>query len=287
MNKNKIINAAMIGLLLVLGIGGCTDIKNVQIENKIIEVQDISNSQVDITVMNIGKADCILIKLQDKAIMIDTGLDKYGMSIVDRLKESNIDTLEYLILTHMDKDHIGGADKVIDNIKINNLIQADYIKESKQYSEYEESLKKNNINPVRLHTEISTEINGVQINIYPAEKDYYKQSNDYSIIVELKYGNYNFLFAGDAEDERLKEFLTNNNTQYTFVKIPHHGRNDSMSEAFIKSTSPVYAAITCLDEEVPDEELLNILKKNNVKTYLTSDGEIEIKTDGKSISFSR
>ena len=208
MNKNKIINAAMIGLLLVLGIGGCTDIKNVQIENKIIEVQDISNSQVDITVMDIGKADCILIKLQDKAIMIDTGLDKYGTSIVDRLKENNIDTLEYLILTHMDKDHIGGADKVIDNIKINNLIQADYIKESKQYSEYEESLKKNNINPVRLHTKISTEINGVQINIYPAEKDYYKQSNDYSIIVELKYGNYNFLFAGDAEDERLKEFLS-------------------------------------------------------------------------------
>ena len=287
MNKNKIINAAMIGLLLTLGIGGCTDIKNVQRANKIIEVQDISNSQVDITVMDIGKADCILIKLQDKAVMIDTGLDIYGASIVDRLKESNIDTLEYLILTHMDKDHIGGADKIIDNIKINNLIQADYIKESKQYNQYKESIKENNVKPVLLHEKISTEINGAEINIYPAQKDYYEQSNDYSIIVELIYGEYNFLFAGDAEDERLKEFLNSNNTKYTFVKIPHHGRNDSMSEAFIKSTSPVYAAITCSDEEVPDEELLNILKKKNVKTYLTSDGEIEIKTDGKSISFSR
>ena len=287
MNKNKIINAAMIGLLLTLGIGGCTDIKNVQRENKIIEVQDISNSQVDITVMDIGKADCILIKLQDKAIMIDTGLDKCGASIVDRLKENNIDFLEYLILTHMDKDHIGGADKIIDNIKINNLIQADYIKESKQYNQYKESVKENNVKPVLLHKKISIEINDAEINIYPAEKDYYKQSNDYSIIVELKYGNYNFLFAGDAEDERIKEFLNNNDTKYTFVKIPHHGKYDSMSETFIKSISPSYAAITCSKENVPDDELLNILKKNNVKTYLTSDGEIEIKTDGKSISFSR
>lgn len=287
MNKNKIINAAMIALLLVLGIGGCTYKKNVQRENKVVEVQDISDAQVDITVMDIGKADCILIKLQDNAIMIDTGLDKYGADIVDRLKENNIDTLEYLILTHMDKDHIGSADKIIDNIKINNLIQADYIKESKQYSEYEESLKKNNINPVRLHTKISTEINGVQINIYPAENDYYKQSNDYSIIVELKYGNYNFLFAGDAEDERLKEFLKNNNTQYTFVKMPHHGKCDSLSEAFVKSTLPSYAAITCSEEALPDEELLNILKKSNVKTYLTSEGELNIKTDGQFISFSR
>lgn len=290
MNKNKIkkiMSIAITVVLLTLGIGGCTDIGNAQEENKVYEVQDISDAPVDITVMDIGKADCILIKLQDKTIMIDTGLNKNGQHIVDKLKENNIDTLDYLILTHMDKDHIGGADTVIDNIKIDNLIQADYVKESKQYDQYEESIKKNNVLPVLLHEKISTEINGAEINIYPAKKDYYEQSNDYSIIVELIYGEYNFLFAGDAEDERLKEFLNSNNTKYTFVKIPHHGRNDSMSEAFIKSTSPDYAAITCSDEEVPDDELLNILKKNNVKTYLTSDGEIEIKTDGKSICFNR
>lgn len=290
MNRNKIkklTSLAITVVLLTLGIGGCTDIKNVQEENKVVEVKEISNAPVDITVMDIGKADCILIKLQDKAIMIDTGLNKNGKDIVSRLKENNIDTLDYLILTHMDKDHIGGADAVIGNIKIINLIQADYVKESKQYTQYEESIKENNVNPVLLHDKISTEINGAEINIYPAEKSYYEQSNDYSAIVELKYGEYNFLFAGDAEDERLKEFLSINNTQYTFVKIPHHGKYDSMSESFIESTSPSYAAITCSEDEIPDEELLDILKNNNVKTYLTSEGEVEIKTDGKSLSLNR
>ncbi|MDO5516360.1 MAG: MBL fold metallo-hydrolase [Clostridium sp.] len=290
MNKNKIkkiMSIAMTAVLLTLGIGGCDNTGNTQGENKVYEVQDIIDAPVDITVMDAGKADCILIKLQDKSIMIDTGLNKSGEDIVAKLKENNIDTLDYLILTHMDKDHIGGADTVIDNIKINNLIQADYIKESKQYNQYEESLKENNITPVLLHENISTEINGAEINIYPAEKDYYEQSNDYSIIVELKYGKYNFLFAGDAEDERLTEFLSDNDTEYTFVKIPHHGRYDSMSKAFIQSTSPSYAVITCSEEEVPDEELLDTLEKESVKTYLTSEGEVEIKTDGKSISLNR
>lgn len=290
MKKNKIakiISITITSALLIMGMAGCSREKKLQEQNKIREVQEIKNAPVDITIMDIGKADCILIKLEDKSIMIDTGLNKSGKEIVSRLQENNIDTLQYLILTHMDKDHIGGADTVIDNIKINNLIQADYIKESKQYNQYEESIKENNIIPVLLHEKISTEINGAEINIYPAQKNYYEQSNDYSIIVDLKYGEYNFLFAGDAEDERVKEFFNDNPTKYTFVKMPHHGRYDSMSEKFIESVSPRYAAITCSNEEKPDNEIINILKTNNVKTYLTSDGDIEIKTDGKSISFNR
>lgn len=290
MNRYKITTILSITLTFILlsfGVYGCTDKMIKQSVDKPDEVQELADPPVDITVMNMGKADCILIQLQDKAIMIDTGLNKSGKEIVSRLQENNIDTLQYLILTHMDKDHIGGADTVIDNIKINNLIQADYIKESKQYNQYEESIKENNIIPVLLHEKISTEINGAEINIYPAQKNYYEQSNDYSIIVDLKYGEYNFLFAGDAEDERVKEFFNDNPTKYTFVKMPHHGRYDSMSEKFIESVSPRYAAITCSNEEKPDNEIINILKKNNVKTYLTSDGDIEIKTDGKSISFNR
>ncbi|HCW54681.1 MAG TPA: MBL fold protein [Clostridium sp.] len=290
MNKNKIkkiMSIAMTVVLLTMGIQGCGNNSTVQSGSKVNEVQDINNAPVDITIMDIGKADCILIKLQDKAIMIDTGLNKTGNEVLDELKENNINTLDYLILTHMDKDHIGGADKVIDNINIYNLIQADYVKESKQYNQYEESIKEKNITPILLHEKITTEINGAEINIYPAQKNYYEKSNDYSIIVELKYGEYSFLFAGDAEDERIKEFVSSNNNKYTFIKIPHHGRYNDMSEELIKSTSPSYAAITCSEEEMPNDKMIDILKKYNVKTYLTSDGEIEIKTDGKDISFNR
>ena len=60
-----------------------------------------------------------------------------------------------------------------------------------------------------------------------------------------------------------------------------------MSKKFIKSVSPFYAAITCSEEEAPDGKLINILEKYKIKTYLTSEGEIEVKTDGKAISFNR
>ena len=248
MNRYKITTILSITLTFILlsfGVYGCTDKMIKQSVDKPDEVQELADPPVDITVMNMGKADCILIQLQDKAIMIDTGLNKSGSDIVNRLQEKGINKLDLLILTHMDKDHIGGADTVIDNIEISNLIQADYIKENKQYSQYKESIEDKGITPVFLHETISTNINGTEINIYPAQKKYYEQSNDYSIIVELKYGRYNFLFAGDAEEERIKEFLNSNTTKYTFVKIPHHGRYNSMSKKFIKSVSPFYAAITC------------------------------------------
>lgn len=75
--------------------------------------------------------------------MIDTGEDKDGEQIVNKLKEKGINTLDYLILTHLDKDHIGGVDSVLSSVKVNNLIQANYKKDSKQYDEYVNSLKKN------------------------------------------------------------------------------------------------------------------------------------------------
>ena len=50
-------------------------------------------------------------------------------------------------------------------------------------------------------------------------KDEYEKSNDYSIIVGVEYGKYKFLFAADAEDERMKEFINEETGKYTFLKI--------------------------------------------------------------------
>lgn len=100
------------------------------------------NTAFKTTILSTGKSDCILVEIGNKVIMIDTGEDKNGKQIVDRLKEKGINTLDYLILTHLDKDHIGGVDSVLSSIKVKNIIQANYKKDSKQYDEYIDSLKK-------------------------------------------------------------------------------------------------------------------------------------------------
>ncbi|WP_294392771.1 MBL fold metallo-hydrolase [uncultured Clostridium sp.] len=282
-------------IITILGISfvtsGCSTDEAKKINNEnysedsiVNEVESIENAPFKVTYMNVGKADCILITIDDKSIMIDAGLNSTKKDVISELKERKIDELDYLILTHMDKDHIGGADAILKNIKINNLVQADYVKDSKQYEQYAKSVKENNIEPVLLHGSINTVINGAEINIYSAEKNTYSQSNDYSIIVGITYGNYSFLFAGDAEEERLAEFIKMNDKRYDVVKIPHHGRINAFSEEFIKSINPSYSIITCSDEDRADDEMLDMLEKYKVKVLLTSDGEVTIETDGSDIS---
>ena len=286
----KILSIALAAIAIIGAISGCSSKKNDtknQLSTQLKEVDNIENAPFEVTFMNVGKADCILIKIEGKSILIDTGLNSTKKEVVDELKEKGVDELEYLILTHMDKDHIGGADEVIDKFKVNNLIQADYKKDSKQYDQYIKSIEEKNIEPVLLHNNIKVDINNAAINIYPALKASYSKSNDYSIIIDITYGNYSFLFAGDAEEERLSEFIDTNNKNYTVVKIPHHGRINSLSEEFIKSVKPSYSIITCSDEEKADQKLIELQNKYKVKTFMTNEGEVIVKTDGDKINISQ
>ncbi|EGT3682586.1 AHM family subclass B3-like metallo-beta-lactamase [Clostridioides difficile] len=242
------------------------------------------NTAFKTTILSTGKSDCILVEIGNKVIMIDTGEDKNGKQIVDRLKEKGINTLDYLILTHLDKDHIGGVDSVLSSVKVKNIIQANYKKDSKQYDEYIDSLKKVDIEPVLLKDNMNIVINSAEINIHPASKSKYESSNDYSIITNISYGEHKFLFAGDAEEERLSEFINGNTLKYDFVKMPHHGRYDKLTETFLESISPQYAVITCSEKKEPEEGVLKILERLNIKTFLTSNGEVVINSDGKTLS---
>ncbi|MCV2287628.1 MBL fold metallo-hydrolase [Clostridioides difficile] len=242
------------------------------------------NTAFKTTILNTGKSDCILVEIGNKVIMIDTGEDKNGKQIVDRLKEKGINTLDYLILTHLDKDHIGGVDSVLSSVKVKNIIQANYKKDSKQYDEYIDSLKKADIEPVLLKDNMNIVINSAEINIQPASKSKCESSNDYSIITNISYGAHKFLFAGDAEEERLSEFINGNTLKYDFVKMPHHGRYDKLTETFLESTSPQYAVITYSEKKEPEEGVLKILERLNIKTFLTSNGEVAINSDGKTLS---
>ena len=130
-----------------------------------------------------------------------------------------------------------------------------------------------------------TNINGAQITIYPALKDSYEKSNDYCIIVGIDYGKYRFLFAADAEDERMKEFIKEDTGTYTFLKMAHHGIYNDEVGNFLESVSPSYAAITCSYLMYPNRKLISLLDKYKIKTFYTSSGDISIKSDGENIYF--
>ena len=250
--------------------------------------EDNNNDNLKITVLDVGKADSILLSIGDKNVLIDTGEDGNGQYILTYLRRNNVKKLDYMIITHFDKDHVGGADIILDNIDVSNVIQAKYNKHSKQFNEYIEALNNKNINPISLTQTMSFNLNGVEFTIYPPNKETYAESdNDFSLVTSVKHQSNSFLFAGDAENERLQELLDSGNLNHTFLKVPHHGKYNSNSEEFLTAVNPKYAAITCSKKNPADSRILSILDTLKTKTYLTTNGDIKILSDGNNINISQ
>ena len=71
---------------------------------------------------NVGKADAMLITTpQGQRILIDTATNAEGKKLAKRLVQEGIETIDLLIITHFDKDHVGGADQIFDKMKVGSV----------------------------------------------------------------------------------------------------------------------------------------------------------------------
>ena len=88
---------------------------------------------MDIYTFSVGKADCSLLSFDGYNVLIDTGEEDDGDEILEALHRLEIEKLDLVILTHFDKDHIGGFPEISDGIPIDKVILPDYIRDSDLY----------------------------------------------------------------------------------------------------------------------------------------------------------
>ena len=261
-----------IGSILIIIVGG------------LIYYLDNKKYNFKIYVFNAGKADAIIISKNNKYVMIDTGEDTLSDEILEYFKKNNIKKLEYLIITHFDKDHVGSASSIIDNIEIGEVLQSNYIKESEYYSNYVESLEKKNIEPITVEGEYGFFIDGVKFIVNGPNEIYdNEESNNSSLIVSITNKDNSFLFMGDSENARIKDFLSSNNETFDFIKVPYHGNYLKRLEDLLKQIKPKYGVITCSKKEGCDNKTLKLLDEYDVDSYLTRAGSVSISSDGKKI----
>jgi len=232
-----------------------------------------------------GAADAFLITTENSAVLIDCGERRFGKEIAAYLTEQGITRLDYLIITHFDKDHVGGADRVIRTVKIDHVLQSDYPKESNAYENYLEALLDAEIEAETVKTDISFALDGVQYRIdAPAGGYSSDESNNSSLIVTITNGSDTLLFMGDAEDERITEFLNQRPGTYDFLKVPHHGRSGEMSALLIRTIKPRIAVITSSESEPEDGDVVHWLEQIGADCYLTRSGTVTIESIGSGVT---
>lgn len=88
---------------------------------------------MEVHFLDVGQGDSTFIKCGDHSMLIDTGDDSKGTAIQNYLQKQNIKKLDYLILTHPDADHIGGAPVVITKFSIDKVFISNFEKDNKTY----------------------------------------------------------------------------------------------------------------------------------------------------------
>ena len=232
-----------------------------------------------------GKADSILISNNDKYILIDTGESDLADDILTYFRDNNITKLDYLIITHFDKDHVGSSSEIINNIEIDNVLQSNSPKESEYYNNYITALENKNITPQTVSGDLEIVLGELNIVVNGPDKLYdSNESNNSSLIVSINYKDTDYLFMGDSQNDRIKDYLSeHSDKQYDFIKIPYHGHFQKQLDNLLEAVNPKYAVITCSNSQPVDDETIELLKQFNIDYYVTREGSITIKSDGKDI----
>ena len=249
--------------------------------------ETLSGTDLTVVCFQAGKADAFLLITPNSTVLIDCGEKGFGRTILAELEARGIEQLDCMIITHFDQDHVGGAARIINNFPVSRILQSNSPKDSEEYEKYVKAVKSAGIEPETVRENLSFVLDGVSYTVNPPRKSNYNRddSNNSSLIISVENGQNRLLFTGDAEDERLEEFLASGDCgTCDFLKMPHHGRWHEPLLLLVEATSPRYALITSSDEEPEDEETLELLETSGVETLLTRTGQVLVHSDGTTLT---
>lgn len=236
-------------------------------------------------ILKIGKADCIIINTGSKIVMIDTGEAENYDIIDDYMSNKGYNTIDTLILTHYDKDHIGGASELILNYNVATVIESKFDDSTVEYINYHNTIYSQNSTLMKLTENYKFIYDSCEFEIDIPKKNKYevKQDNNTSLIISMKCGEKRFLFCGDAMELRLEEFINEKYGCYDLAKLPYHGNYLENYRDFLSSTKISYGIITDSKKNPASNETLSLLTECGIATYQTRNGLVSISTDGKEI----
>lgn len=303
-NSKKLISLLMVGFMM-LSLTACGDIA--QILDEVINIIDSSAppstmsdiddnlgdtnvaGNIEIHFIDVGQADCILIKNKGKSMLIDAGNNDDASLIKQYLTNQEITKLDYVIGTHPHEDHIGSLDVVINNFDIETIIMPNKVSTTKTFEDVIEAIENKKLSITESKVGDKYTLGDAEFVILAPNKDY-DDNNNVSVVIRLTYGENSFMLTGDAEELSEKDILKTGLTLKSDVlKFGHHGSSSSTSKDFLEAVSPKYGVLLCgVDNSYghPHRETLDKISKYNIETYRTDEqGTIILVSDGKNISW--
>lgn len=244
---------------------------------------------LEVVMLNVGQGDALFIQTPNrKQILIDGGPDNAVLRELSRVMPFWDRSLDVVILSHGDKDHVAGLPEVLKRFKVEHIIATPYKSETSFYKAFENAREGIQIEAERGQVFMLDE--GVTLTIlYPDISGISRDINNTSIVARLDYNNTSFLFTGDIEDEVEHYLLTldTHTLDVDVLKVAHHGSRSSSILPFLAEVTPDYALISAgVDSRFghPHQETLENLELFTEQILCTcEEGRITIESNGEEL----
>ena len=292
----------------ILFIAGFLLVLNIFAWKEVFVLADSHNLIVDF--LDVGQGDSAFIETPEgHQILIDGGPTSAVLEKLARRMPFWDRTIDLVILTHPEKDHMAGVLDVLQRYRVEYFLWTGVVKNNAENKKLAEILKKAQIPKQNFllaaifspeATKVVTVSAGEKIKagnvlidiLYPFEglegKELKNSANDTSIVSYLVFGKNSFLFTGDIGASAEKVLINSGQTgSLDVLKVAHHGSKYSTSDLFLQNVKPKIAVISVGAKNTyghPTPEVLQRLEKFGIQIKRTDiNGDVRIESDGKNI----
>ncbi len=263
---------------------------NIPLESSISETVSQDSDKMIIHFLDVGQGDSTFIEFPNKETMlIDAGEKEYGEVVLKYIRKLGYKTIDYLVGTHPHTDHIGGLEKIVESMSIQNVYMPKALATSNTYENLLKAIQEKGLS---IHTTKAgmnlLSSDDLSVDVVAPNNTEYSSLNNYSIVLKIRYKNRTFLFTGDAEKVSEEEILkAGYDVSSDVIKVGHHGSDTSSSLAFLKKVQPKYAIISVgkgNSYHHPSDSILERYQSLGAKVYRTDEaGNILLVSDGEGI----
>ncbi|MBP6866495.1 MAG: MBL fold metallo-hydrolase [Candidatus Pacebacteria bacterium] len=255
-----------------------------------------SHRELTFAMLDVGQGDALFVESPTGIqILIDGGPKNAVLQELPKVMPFWDRTLDAVIITNPDADHISGFTEVLKLYKVGAIFEPGTYNSSKLYKSISSEVKNQNIPDVLLRRGMNLGLGGgAYIEVLFPDRDVSEWSpNDGSAVMRLVYGDNSIMLTGDATEKTESIVLAENqkeNLDSDILKVGHHGSRTSTSPEFVEAVSPKYGLISSGEGNSyghPHKETLDTLASFGTKILRTDQsGTIVMKSDGTQETFS-
>lgn len=258
----------------------------------VIAIFQLPDKNLHVVACNVGLGDAILVTYGNTQILTDGGPDKSVLTCLGKYMPFWDRDIELVISSHPDADHLTGLADVVKNYNIGKLVMSPVDSGTELYRVLKKKVGGRGIPVIDPVEGMNLRVGLIYLDILSPSENLKSQistlksgeTNLFSVIYLLTYGQFIAFMPGDAPPEVLDSLAAKQSVgSVNYIKIPHHGSINGLTENLLKVLVPKIAVISVGKNSwnFPRPEIIDMLNKYGVKTLRTDEvGNIEVITDG-------